>query len=246
METNPEKIRDILKRVGLNGNEAKVYITLLKTGSSKAGNISKNSQINRTTTYDALKHLLDKGLINYVVKENRKWFEANDPKRLLEYLKEKEEEVENILPALNKMQSMPKEKHDITLYYGYKGVKTVFMDIIREGYDNDVFGDEGYLNDKLPGFSKFFIKQQDKNKRKTRLITGVKDIEPYSKGTTYRYMPLKALSPVATNIYNDKIAIIIWTDPPEAIIIKNKEAADSYKNYFEFLWRAGEKIDVEK
>jgi hypothetical protein len=46
---------------------------------------------------------------------------------------------------------------------------------------------------------------------------------------------------ITTNIYSDKIAIILWTDVPEAIIIKNKEAHDAYKDYFEVLWKDAKK-----
>ncbi len=242
MVINTEEIKKILNKIGLSDNETKIYFTLLELGSSKAGKLSKESQINRTTTYDALKRLLEKGLINYVVKENRKWFEASSPERLIEYLKEKEEELEKIMPVLKKIHSAPKEKHNVTLYYGYKGVKTVFMDIIREGKDNDVFGDEGQLSKRRPAFSKYFTRWQDRKKIKTRLVSGLKTPETYSKGTTYKYLPLPALSPVATNIYGNKIAIIIWTEPPEAIIIENNASAESYRNYFEFLWDSAKSI----
>ncbi|MCK5334459.1 MAG: helix-turn-helix domain-containing protein [Candidatus Aenigmarchaeota archaeon] len=242
MTISAEEINATLKKMGLSDNETKIYFTLLKQGSSKAGNLSKGSHINRTTTYDALKRLLEKGLISYVIKENRKWFEASPPERLAEYLKEKEEELEKIMPVLKKIHSAPKEKHNVTLYYGYKGVKTVFMDIIRDGKDNDVFGDEGQLSNRRPAFAKYFVRWQDKKNIKTRLVSGLKTPKKYSKGTTYKYLPLPTLSPVATNIYGNKIAIIIWTEPPEAIIIENKTSAESYKNYFEFLWSAAKPI----
>lgn len=46
---------------------------------------------------------------------------------------------------------------------------------------------------------------------------------------------------ITTNIYADKVALILWTDVPEAIIIKNKEAYESFKDYFEILWKQGRK-----
>jgi hypothetical protein len=42
-------------------------------------------------------------------------------------------------------------------------------------------------------------------------------------------------SSTVTNIYGDKIAIIIWTDKPEGIIIENAAAARAYKSYFDFM-----------
>ena len=40
----------------------------------------------------------------------------------------------------------------------------------------------------------------------------------------------------------DKIAIIIWTDEPEGIIIENKAAAKAYKSYFDILWENAKSI----
>ena len=112
-------LKENLERVGLSSSETNVYLNLLKMGSSKAGKISKECQINRTTTYDALKRLQEKGLVSYVIKANRKWFEAVEPGRLLDYLKEKEDYLQKILSELQAIYKLPKEKHDVTLFYGY-------------------------------------------------------------------------------------------------------------------------------
>ena len=56
-----------------------------------------------------------------------------------------------------------------------------------------------------------------------------------------RYFPKSFESPVVTNIYGDKIAMIIWTDEPEAILIENAAAAKAYRSYFEFMWENAKK-----
>ena len=66
------------------------------------------------------------------------------------------------------------------------------------------------------------------------------DVSP-TKTTNVRYFDLKTKSPVSTNIYGDKIAIIIWSKNPEAVVIKNKLAAKAYKEYFEELWKSAKK-----
>ena len=37
--------------------------------------------------------------------------------------------------------------------------------------------------------------------------------------------------------YGDKVVIIAWSDPLFIFSIENKEVSDSYKNYFELLWK---------
>lgn len=41
------------------------------------------------------------------------------------------------------------------------------------------------------------------------------------------------------NIYKNKTLIAIWTEEPAAVLIENKETADSFRNYFKLLWKLG-------
>ena len=125
------EIQKTLQRIGLSNNEAKIYLMLLQEGINKAGKISKKTQINRTTTYDTLRRLLNKGLLSYVVKANRKYFRVVDPERLVEFIQHKEDEAKKILPFLKKIHKKPAEKGNVTLYYGYKGIKSIFQDIAK-------------------------------------------------------------------------------------------------------------------
>jgi hypothetical protein len=67
--------------------------------------------------------------------------------------------------------------------------------------------------------------------RKGRKELGKKNL------TEHRYMPNLAESPAVTNVYGDKIAIVIWTDEPEGIIIENAAAAKAYRSYFDVMWK---------
>lgn len=236
-----EELRITLEKYGLSHNEAKVYLTLLSLGSAMAGKISKEAMIDRTSCYDALKKLLKKGLVSYAVEANRKMFKAISPDRLVGFLKEKEEEINEIMPQLKGMYKPEKGKYNVTLFKGYKGIKTVFEDILAEakGKENLVIDSSGRFKEKMPYYIPHFVKGLEKNKIKIRhIVRPGTDIHP-SKTTTLRYFGKEAKETVvSTNIYDNKIAIILWTDIPEAIIIENKAAADSYRDYFEVLWKS--------
>lgn len=240
-----EDVLETLKRIGLSSNEAKVYLSLLRIGSSKAGRISKETNINRTTTYDALKILLEKGLVSYAIKSNNKWFEAVDPKRLLDFLKEKEDDLQKILPEIEKFQRMPREKHNVTLFYGYKGIKSVFQDMIKTNKDILVLDSECYMPDKMLYYTRYFVKQLNKKRIKIRHLAREdpevrnrwddKSVLP-SKLTRVKFVPLKFKTNSVIDIYGDKVAMIIWSEPPEAVIIQNSSVAENFRNYFEMLW----------
>jgi len=69
------EFEDKLRKSGLTGNEAKVYFELLRKGSMSANDLSKKIGMDRTLTYTVLNHLIEKGLVNYVIKKNKKFFE---------------------------------------------------------------------------------------------------------------------------------------------------------------------------
>lgn len=242
-----DDLRETLKRIGIPFNEAKIYLALLKLGSSKAGKISKETQLNRTTTYDALKRLLDKGFVSYVVEANVKWFEAVPPKRLIEFLKEREDDLQKVIPKLDAIYELPKEKHNVTLFYGRKGMKSILLDILRNAKTIRVMDSEEQVVRKMSYFGGFFVKGLDRRKiRIKHLIRDNKEVVDWwydpeikpSKGTQVKFVPKKTPSDAVIEIYGDKVAIQIWTDPPEGIIIQNKSVADSFKEYFEMLWKS--------
>ena len=53
--------------------------------------------------------------------------------------------------------------------------------------------------------------------------------------TTTRY--IKHTSPVAINVYKDRTVIIIFSKDISSVYIKSQEVANSFKEYFDLLWK---------
>jgi sugar-specific transcriptional regulator TrmB len=234
----PEKV---LEKMGFSPNEIKVYLVLNDHGSSKAGSVAKLAGMDRSSCYNAIKSLQEKGLVSYVLIGKVKWFQATGPRRLLEWVKEQESDVQEILPELEKRHKAVKVKGQVRLFRGIKGVRAVFQDIIRTGLDNCVFGNESQLEEKMPDYQPQFVRQLKEKSIFVRELVREGRGTPTSNPKATRYVPKAIVSPVVTNIYGDKIALIIWTDIPEAIIIENSAAAKAYRNYFEFMWENAKK-----
>ena len=90
--------KKILERAGLSKGEIEVYLTLLKLGSSLVSKVAQETGLHRTNIYDTLEKLKEKGLVSYVIRENRKHFSASNPEKLLDYIKEREKEVVSVIP----------------------------------------------------------------------------------------------------------------------------------------------------
>ncbi|MFH1711109.1 MAG: helix-turn-helix domain-containing protein [Nanoarchaeota archaeon] len=150
---NTEKITRVLEKLGFSPNEIKVYLVLNDHGSTKAGKISKLASVDRSSCYNSLKLLQEKGMVSYVMIGKIKWFQVTGPRRLLDYLHEQEDDVKSILPQLQEMHKSNKIEGQVRMFKGIKGIRSIFMDIIRTGKDNYVFGSEGQFSTRMPEFA---------------------------------------------------------------------------------------------
>lgn len=231
------EIEKVLEKLGFSPNEIKVYLVLNDHGSTKAGRIAKLAKIDRSSAYNAIKILLEKGLASYVMIGEVKWFQATGPKRLLEFVHEQEEDVRNIVDELQVRHKANKIEGQVRLFKGIKGIRSIFMDIVRTGKDNYFFGSEGQFSERMPEFALQFLRMKKEKGFKTYGICRKDRKEVDVIKGNHRYLPNISESPAVTNIYGDKIAIIIWTDEPEGIIIENAAAAQAYKSYFDVMWK---------
>ena len=119
---NDNKMKEELKKFGLNEKEADVYLTLLKEKKATASKIAKLSKLNRTTAYLELDNLMKKGLINYVIKNSKRYYQPANPEKLLSILEEKKEFIKKILPELKSLTSEI-NPFKTEVYEGKEGIK---------------------------------------------------------------------------------------------------------------------------
>jgi len=219
---------------GLTNSESKVYLALLDLGPSLAGAIARKSGLHRRTVYDTTERLIKKGLIGYILKNNRRFFKASPPNRMIEILQEKQDLLTPIISTLQEKYSKTKEKEETNFYKGKDGLKSVFEDQLNEK-EILVLGANKDASLVLPYYFKWYTKKRISKKIKLRIISNSREMSKI-KNAKIRYLPEKYSNPVAINIYGDKTAIVLWAKDPIAIVIKNKEISDGYRNYFELMW----------
>ena len=118
------ELEEGLAELGIKGNEAKIYLSLLKLKSSSVGEIAKKSETNRRDVYDILEKLINKGLVTYIFRNNVKYFQASDVHNLVEMVKEKEKILGSIMPALKSMEEK-KNVEETSVYTGINGLKII-------------------------------------------------------------------------------------------------------------------------
>ncbi|MCK5373203.1 MAG: winged helix-turn-helix transcriptional regulator [Candidatus Aenigmarchaeota archaeon] len=233
-----DSILDKLKKAGLSGNESKIYLELLKRGSISASSLAKKMGMDRTLVYQILNNLIDKGLVNYINKENRRYYEATSPDCLLAGIKERENIVMSVIPDLKKIERQVDTEQKVNIYEGKNGLR-MLMENVMQSTDVCVFGSSGKSFDILPYDIPSLVRKSLKTDMKVRMITH-KEFKGHSMtrlpNISVRYLE-EVKSPATTTIYGDTVAINVSTDKPIVIFIKNRDITESYKNYFEFLWK---------
>ncbi|MBN2052263.1 hypothetical protein JW756_02055 [Candidatus Woesearchaeota archaeon] len=234
-----------LEEVGLTATESKIYLSLLEKGACRAGEITRHTGIHRRSVYDAIERLIEKGLISYIKTNNRNYFEAVNPERLLELLKEREDNIKQILPELHMLRKFSTEKKEVLFFRGKPAIKTVFNDQIKEGKEVLLFGDAANVNEIVKYFFPFFDKQRAEKNIKVRLLFDESArSEEYLKKvplTEIRFVNKGNKEPVSINIYGPKVSIIIWDENPKAIMITEPALAECLRSYFEFMWKLAKK-----
>ncbi len=234
-------IDEELRMLGFTDNEIKVYLILLRIGESKAGRIAKESFLERTSTYNALKKLQEKGMVSSIIESKRKIFCAANPQRIVEFFIEKQEQSKNLVPKLVAMKKFEREKENIVKFRGYNGVKNVLNDTLKtlkKGEEYLILGSEGQLSERMPVFAKIFVARKDEKKLHTRILVKENSLKHnMSKYTTTRYMPQDYANPTVISIYGTKVSMILWSEIPEAIIIDDEGTALTFRSYFESLWK---------
>jgi len=172
-----EKILEKLRNAGLTGNESKIYLELLKKEELSANELAKNIGMDRTLAYTVLNHLIYKGLVGYIIKGNKKFFNALDPENLLNPIREKTAYINDLIPELKEIEKIVDTKQEINVYEGKEGIRA-FGRLLMKHKQFYSFGATGRAYDVLyesPVLAKEMVKKGCSGK----LITSPKYMETW-------------------------------------------------------------------
>lgn len=259
-------LKEDLNKLGLTNGEARVYLSLLKLGSAKVGEIVKDSTISYSKVYDVLQRLSIKGLVSQIIVENIKHFNAVEPYRLHEYIKRKEEEldtkkgiIDKIIPQLAEYASnnRDKKKSSAEIFVGESGLRTAY-DILfnnisrrkkkkKDVDDNDdvlryFYPHAGYHEVATPFYSRLYQFQKSKKIKHKGIATfafkSSKHFREIPKDINMKFVNFPL--PGTMDILRDKLLIISWNNTATGILIISEEIAEHFKSYFDKIWDIAE------
>ena len=234
----------ILADIGLTNAEIKVYLALLELGSSASGPIIEKSGLQSSVVFMTLSRLTQKGFVSSVKEGKRSYYQASNPKHIVDYINEKKEKFESVLPQLLSKQALAKENPGATLFRGMRGMRELLYELLEAGgrthctmgspHESTMMGDAWWASyhkkrAAMGIYAKLIFNES--------LREWAKVIKYPEKHTEIKFTA-KGFEPLTeTIIRNDKVGIIIWTEKPIGILMHNKILASSYDKFFGLIWK---------
>jgi sugar-specific transcriptional regulator TrmB len=242
----------ILERAGLTSGELKVYLALLDLGLSSTGGIIDKSQVSSSKVYLILERLEQKGLISHIIRNNVKYFQTADPKKILEFTDNKisqllceKKEIEKLLPYLQKKRTLLHELSEATLFQGNRGFKTArdeFIADLQKGNEYLVFGSNSALTTAMKNSIRNFHEDNEKKGIKTRLIYNINQKQITDLLKPYRLTQIRfvdGITPSSIAISRSRILLMAYGENPVQILIHNIALASSFEQFFNSIWTIG-------
>jgi len=230
---------DILSDIGLSNAEIKVYLSLLELGLSSAGPIIEKSGLQSSVVHMTLKRLLSKGFISSIKIGKKNNYQATNPTHISDYILQKKQDFELLLPELLAKQQFVREKSDVLVFTGNRGMKELFMQLLERNTQkyyvlgaskkSMVLGETWWLN---------YDCIRSKKVKEIKLIFN-RSLQEWNKNANLQIRYLQSgFEPLTEIVITDAaIGIIIWSEKPTGLLLENHLVADSYKRYFHMLWK---------
>ncbi len=237
----------VLKDIGLTNAQIKIYLSLLDLGETTSGPLIKKSELQNSVVYNALNQLINHGLVTFILKGKRKYFSTTDPKNLIQFIQDKKEKVEELVPKLSQIRTLVQQKQEAQVFKGWKGLYNAFnycMNNLPPGSDYIGFP-PGYEQDDSNEAKLFFKELQKKRvnrKYKVKFIVNKKfkkQVESYGYYSAFGKPEFKFVTaaPVGIIILGENILNFTIKPEPVAVIITSKQISDSYKDFFYAMWK---------
>jgi sugar-specific transcriptional regulator TrmB len=238
-----------LQNIGLTEREARVYLFLLEYQEARTGLMCSKLNIPNSHIYRILEKLLDKGIISFKIVNNIKVFRPVDPESLYALFREKErqleqekQELKGFISSLKKIELKDKKQNDFKYFEGINGVRSMFTEFINSWTPNS----EVYIASAPIAYEKWnaflldlFHPPRIKNNIHQQLIIP-KSLKKHAlerekfQPIDIRYSDEEMKSEFG--VAGDYTYFLSYGEKPYALLIKDRNFADTQKNIFQIMW----------
>lgn len=256
---------DIIKRLslfGLSQIESQIYLFLLHKETSSVTEIAKELNLPRTSVYDNSQRLIQKGLVERVLRYKSQLLKASPIEILDEVIEKEKERIHKLDENLKELQKLVLPISSLTpntqvrYYQGAQGFRQMIWNCLKA--ENEIVGYSVFGRADVVGikFYEKYTKEFKLKKLKDRAIFNPnKETLDYIdkflvKGNhqlkidDVRYLPEDELYIAGdTSIYNNTFAVCYWKHGEiVGIEIENPEFVKTQKTIFEILWKVSKSL----
>ncbi len=239
-------LKQNLAILGIKDKEQDIYLALVKTRIATVIDLAKATGIKRTTAYHCLEALINYGLANRIVKEDRSFYIAEDPQSALSMLIEEKNNIINaIVPELKAMFGKGSYHPEIKIYHQTEGIKKVLNNILTCDEKVARYYISEFNLEELVGikFVDHFVAERIKRRIKSLSLRSFKYKPEREKDTTHakqlrevRFIPENIIIKPYICIYDDKVAMVSTKEEKLGFIIQSREFAEAQKAIFDMIW----------
>jgi len=240
------EIKQVLTDFGLNEREISVYLAALELGESTVLPISQKAGLKRTYCYDILSDLMDKQLVSYFDKNNRRRYTATDPASLQEVLKTRLHHLQEVLPELRSIYNRSPIKPKISYFEGKEGLISVYEQT-NNTKELLAIASPSHIEEHLADYFADHTARLLKRKIKVRELITTEEtapayLEQYKKPLQEaRFLPKEINLTTDMMIFDNKLAMISYEGNLHAVVIESSSIVDTQRALFELLWTQAEK-----
>ncbi|PIR54523.1 hypothetical protein COU75_00385 [Candidatus Peregrinibacteria bacterium CG10_big_fil_rev_8_21_14_0_10_42_8] len=245
-------IRSTLERLGMDDREVEVYLALLHLKIGRVSTIAKAAKQPRTLTYVILDKLQQRGIVSEIMKGKMQNFVAEFPQRLLSYLQDRQNELdeletllEDAIPHLESLTSPLAGTPRVTMLHGVEGMKQIYRDVLQHEFIG-LFNTESMYQSFGENIVTKIYGKNVKLRGRDLLIDNagaqnfLKEVQQHA-GYHIRLLPKNTQFATDTIVFGDTIALFSYDDEKSIVRIENQNLADTFRSWFEVMWNQSTK-----
>lgn len=261
------EVKNALMKFGLSENEQEAYLLLAKSGWTTVLDLSRKTEIKRSTLYRVLESLRSKGLVEIQVDDKTTYYKTTGLKNFESLIQTKEGEVKELRAGLGELsrhlaliESVDTQTTRVKFYRGKAGMQTMEWRMCeQDGGQTLIFGDAQWTNVVGNEFAEKIRAERVNRKivtlevlnpqhaeamRKDGATSWTKNIEYVTKYFRHRYID-EVIMRIDKSIIIQEEAMYLfsYTDEVVGIEVANRGYAQLMRQLFRLVWNQAKVID---
>lgn len=234
-----------LEKLGLSPNEIRVYLAAITLGTCDIRQLSKETNLKRTTTYSIVETLVQKGALTTTKQSNGTLVKTVKPRTLLAQRREAIDRLETSLEQLRLTAHYEPTLGETTIYKGREAIEQLHKEILVQEKSILIFGDgEGFLASHDSWAANYMSIREKNGIRAKILLKHNPQKKRYAHNRPGSLTEIRALPPGfqfrgGFDVLEKKVIIYSFDKEQLAIVIEHPSIVSLLRAMHLMLWQLG-------